>query len=163
VVNILIVCAQFPYPTRSGFTTRVYQLARQLSVRHDVTLLSYAWPEERSAVAGLATQMSVRAVENAPRSPVGKRVSQALTIASSRAYHCREVHSEKMQQAIDEVCSARTFDVIQVESSFLCTFRFPRDTPLVIDEHNIEYELFQRTYEGERSLARRVFNRVEYA
>jgi polysaccharide biosynthesis protein PslH len=68
-----------------------------------------------------------------------------------------------MQEAIDDVCSAGSFDVIQLESSFLCTFRFPRDTRLVIDEHNIEYELFQRLYEGERSLPRRLFNRVEYA
>ena len=62
-MNILIVSAQFPYPPRSGFATRVYQLARQLSVRHDVTLLSYALPHDRDGVASLATQMSVRAVE----------------------------------------------------------------------------------------------------
>jgi glycosyltransferase involved in cell wall biosynthesis len=68
-----------------------------------------------------------------------------------------------MQEAIDEVCSIGNFDVIQLESSVLCTFRFPRNTRLVLDEHNIEYELLQRMCEGERSLPRRVFNRVEYA
>ena len=68
-----------------------------------------------------------------------------------------------MQEAIDDLCSTGNFDVIQLESSYLCTLRFPRDTRLVIDEHNIEYELFQRMCEGERSLPRRVFNRIEYA
>jgi polysaccharide biosynthesis protein PslH len=120
-------------------------------------------PHERDGVTGLATQMSVRAVKSKPLSPLGKRVAQALTIASSRAYYCREVHSEGMQEAIDDVCSTENFDVIQLESSFLGTFRFPRNTRLVIDEHNIEYELFQRMCEGERSLSRRVFNHVEYA
>ena len=161
-MNILIVSAQFPYPTRSGFTTRVYQVARHLSMRHNVTLLSYASPDDRDGVADLATRMSVRVVENKPRSPIGKRAAQALTIASSRAYYCREVHSERMQEAIDELCSTRKFDVIQIESSFLCTFRFPRDARVVVVEHNIEYELLQRMCEGERSLPRRVFNRVEY-
>lgn len=161
-MNILIVSAQFPYPTRSGFTTRVYQLARQLSARHTVTLLSYARPHERDGVAGLASQMAVRAVEMAPPSSKRKRVAQVLTIASARPYYCREVHSERMQQAIDDLCSTGNFDVIQLESSFLCTFRFPHDTRLVIDEHNIESELFQRMCEGERSLPRRIFNRVEY-
>ncbi len=161
-MNILIVSAQFPYPTRSGFTTRVYQIARQLSERHNVTLVSYAWPEERAGVAGLAAQMPVRAVERKPQSPLGKRVAQALTIASPHTYYCREVYSKGMQAAIDEVCATGNFDVIQVESSFLCAFRFPRDTRLVIDEHNIEYELFRRMCEGERSLARRAFNRLEY-
>lgn len=162
-MNILIVSAQFPYPTRSGFTTRVYQVARHLSERHNVTLLSYASQDERGGVAELATRMSVRVVERSPPSPVGKRVAQALTIASSRAYCCREIYSEGMQDAIDELCSRTKFDVIQLESSLLCTFRVPRDTRLVIVEHNIEYELLQRMCEGERSLPRRVFNRVEYA
>jgi glycosyltransferase involved in cell wall biosynthesis len=162
-MNILIVSTQFPYPTRSGFTTRVYQLARQLSNSHNVTLLSYAWPHERGGVASLATQMTVRAVERKPQSPIGKRTTQALTLASRRAYYCREIHSEAMQQAIDDVCSTASFDVIQLESSFLCTFRFPRETNLIIDEHNIEYELFQRMCEGERSLPRRTFNRLEYS
>lgn len=107
--------------------------------------------------------MAVRAVESAPPSPVRKRLTQAVTIASSRAYYCREVHSQAMQEAIDELCSTESFDVIQLESTFLCTFRFPTATPLVLDEHNIEYELFQRMSEGERSLPRRVFNRVEHA
>lgn len=161
-MNILIVSTQFPYPTRNGFTTRVYQLARQLAARHEVTLLSYASPEEEEGVAGLATQMAVRAVVRKPLSPMGKRVAQALTIASRRAYYCREIHSAEMQAAIDDVCSREKFDVVQLESSFLCTFRFPRDTQLVIDEHNVEYELFQRMCEGERSLPRRAFNRLEY-
>jgi glycosyltransferase involved in cell wall biosynthesis len=126
-------------------------------------LLSYASSHEQEGVAGLATQMSVRAVESKPLSPIGKRVAQALTIASSRAYYCREVYSDDMQAAIDDVCSTGNFDAVQLESSFLCTFRFPPDMPLLIDEHNIEYELFQRMCEGERSLPRRVFNRMECA
>lgn len=162
-MNILIVSAQFPYPTRSGFTTRVYQLARHLSARHNVTLLSYAEPHERAGIAGLAAQMPVRAVDNTPPSPTGKRLAQLLSIASPRAYYCREMHSEGMQKAIDDVCSSGDFDVIQLESSYLCTFRFPHGPRLVIDEHNIESELLQRMCEGERSLPRRAFNRVEYA
>jgi glycosyltransferase involved in cell wall biosynthesis len=161
-LNILIVSAQFPYPPRSGFSTRVYQLARQLSARHEVTLLSYAFPHERDGVASLATQMSVRAVEWTAPPAINKRATQALTIASRRPYYCRDIYSENMQQAIDDVCSTGSFDAVQVESSFLCDFRFPRTAQLVIDEHNVEYEVFQRMSEGERSLPRRAFNRLEY-
>jgi glycosyltransferase involved in cell wall biosynthesis len=44
----------------------------------------------------------------------------------------------------------------------MCGFTFPEGTPLVVDEHNIEYELYRRLYEGERSLLRRAFNGLEY-
>ena len=161
-LKILIVSAQFPYPPRSGFSTRVYQLARQLSARHEVTVLSYVSPHERDGVAGLAAQMAVRAVPRSPRSASRKRAVQALTMASLRPYYCRDVHSRDMQRAIDELCVAQHFDIIQVETSFLCGFRFPGDARLVIDEHNIESEVFRRMCEGERSVPRRAFNRVEY-
>ena len=94
---------------------------------------------------------------------MSKRLAQGLTIASPHAYYCREVHSVGMQDAINDVCATGNFDVIQLESSFLCIFRYSCDARLVIDEHNIEYELFQRMCEGERSLPRRIFNRVECA
>ena len=162
-MKILIVSAQFPYPPRFGFATRVYQLARLLAKRHEVTLLSYAQPHERAGVTALGEEMTVLAVEYEATSTRAKRAAQALSLFSLRPYHCRKLHSERMQQAIDDLCSREEFDVIQLESSFLCAFRFPSEARLVIDQHNIEYEVFQRMSEGERSMPRRAFNRAEYA
>jgi glycosyltransferase involved in cell wall biosynthesis len=67
-----------------------------------------------------------------------------------------------MQRAIDRLCAQRPFDVVQLESSLLCTFAFPPEAALVIDEHNVEYELLERMQKGERSLVRRGFNRLEF-
>jgi polysaccharide biosynthesis protein PslH len=61
------------------------------------------------------------------------------------------------------LCAREAFDVIQLESSLLCTFAFPPGPRLVLDEHNIEYEVFKRMCEGERSISRRLFNRVEHS
>lgn len=162
-MKVLIVAAQFPYPPRSGFATRVYQLARQLAKRHEVTILSYAWADEREGVAALAEELSVHTVERAPMSLRAKRTAQAASMFSLEPYYCRDVYSDAMQCAIREVCSDRAFDIIQLESSFLCGFAFPRGVGLVIDEHNIESEVFRRMSGGEKSPPRRVFNRVEYA
>lgn len=162
-MKILIVAAQFPYPPRSGFATRVYQLARRLSHRHSVTLLSYAWPHERDGVAALSQEMSVRAVPRDQMAVQTKRAAQAASLMSLRPYYCREVFSRRMQEAIDEVCAGESFDIIQLESSFLCAFEFPAGPKLVLDEHNIESEVFRRMCESERSIPRRAFNRVEHA
>jgi glycosyltransferase involved in cell wall biosynthesis len=67
-----------------------------------------------------------------------------------------------MQAAIDALCAEREFDVIQLESSLLCAFSFPNGPALVLDEHNIEYEVFERMHRSERSLARRRFNQLEF-
>ncbi|MBV9682901.1 MAG: glycosyltransferase, partial [Solirubrobacterales bacterium] len=162
-MKILIVSAQFPYPPRSGFAMRVYQLARQLAQRHDVTILSYAWAHEREAVVALGEEISVHAVQREPMSLRAKRTAQALSMLSLRPYYCREVYSADMQRAIRELCSDSAFDIVQLESSFLCAFEFPPGTNLVIDEHNVESEVFRRMCEGEKAPHRRLFNRVEYA
>ncbi len=162
-LNVLIVTAQFPYPPRSGFAMRVYHLARRLAERHDVTLLGCARPHERGGVEALGEEMRVEAVERAAPSASAKRAAQAASLPSPRPYACRKVHSRALQQRIDELCAAERFDVVQLESSLLCTFGFPRGVPLVIDEHNIEYEVFARMHTGERSHARRAFNRLEPA
>ncbi len=162
-MNILIVSAQFPYPPRSGFATRVYQLARQLAARHDVTLLSYVSPHDQDGVAALGEELSVRVVEREQVSVRAKRTAQALSMVSRRPYYSRDVYSERMQHAIDELCATKRIDVVQLESSYLCGYAFPRNTRVILDEHNIEYEVFQRMSESERSIPRRAFNRVEHA
>ena len=161
-LRILQVSAQFPFPPRSGFETRVYQLARALASRHDVTLLSYVDSGRRDDVERLRDHLSVAVVEREPVSRSAKRMSQLVSAASRRPFAFRSVYSPEMQQAIDELCSTRTFDVILVESSVLGAFSFPRGPRLVLDEHNIEYEVFARMHKSERSLPRRLFNRLEY-
>lgn len=162
-LEILIVSAQFPYPPRSGFTTRVYQLARQLSKRHRVTLLSYAALSDHERATELALELRVHAVPHDYGPMRARRLAQGASMVSPRPFASRVVYSREMQQAIDALCSERDYDVVQLESSALCTFAFPARSRLVLDEHNIEYELLRRMSEGERSVARRAFNRLEYA
>lgn len=162
-MRILIVSAQFPYPPRSGFAMRVVHLARRLAERHDVTLLSYATAEEAAAGEGSAGRVRVVTVARDDASVRSKRVAQALSLASPRPFSCRSVDSPAMQRAIDELCSRERFDAIQLETSLLRTFRFPRGSRLMLDEHNIEYEVHQRMAQGERSVPRRLFSRLEGA
>jgi sugar transferase (PEP-CTERM/EpsH1 system associated) len=162
-LNVLVVSAQFPYPPRSGFAMRVHQLARRLAERHGVTLLSYARPHERAGVEALRGEMRVEVVEREAPSELATRAAQAASLVSARPYACRKVRSPALQQRIDELWARERFDLVQVESSLLCTFSFPRGVPLVVDEHNIESEVFARMRAGERSGPRRTFNRLEAA
>jgi glycosyltransferase involved in cell wall biosynthesis len=162
-VRVLIVSAQLPYPPRFGFATRVYQLAKHLAAQHEVTLLSYARPTERDAVAELALELPVRIVEREPRGGVSKRLAQARSLAGVLPYCCRGILSRGMQQEIHEACTLMGIEVVQLEASYLCAFAYPPGVRVVLDEHNLEYEVFRRMSEGERSLPRRAFNRLEHA
>ena len=56
MTRVLVVGAWFPYPPRWGWATRVYQLARQLARRHEVTLLTYAAQADRTNIPRLEEQ-----------------------------------------------------------------------------------------------------------
>ena len=136
---------------------------RQLARRHEVTLLSYATPEESEDADALAAELTVRVVERSATPTKAKRVAQLLSIASQLPYACREVRSHQMQSAIDELCGRVQFDVIQLESLPTGQFSLPAGPRTLLDEHNIEYELLARQSEQERSTIRRAYNRVEHA
>src|SRR2546427_12886874 len=50
--SILLVAPSWPHPPTWGFATRVYNLARQLSARHHVTLLAYGAGDVTAATHG---------------------------------------------------------------------------------------------------------------
>ena len=79
-MEILIVSTRFPFPPRWDFATRVYQLARQLAKRENVTLLSYA----------------VRS----------KRARQLTALGGRRSYHEREFLSGELQDGDPTVHAA---------------------------------------------------------
>ncbi len=161
-MNILVVSLQLPYPPRSGVNMRVYQLLRQIARRHDVTLLTYARADEREAIAALRRELPVHVVERPRRSTAAKRAAQLLSLASSQPFSARESYSKQMEQAIHSLCSSGAVDLIQLEGALLCGIAMPKEIPAVLDEHNIDYEVFQRMCETERSILRRRFHGLEY-
>jgi polysaccharide biosynthesis protein PslH len=159
-LRVLVVSTMFPFPPRSGFETRVYQLTRQLARRHDVTLLSYA--DAGDAVAALADEVRVETVRR-PRGGTGrKRARQLAALAGGRPFSAASVRSTSMQSALRRLCARGSFDAVQFESSPLGVLDLPTDVPVLLDEHNIEHEVFQRMRDGESSPLRRNLYRAEY-
>jgi glycosyltransferase involved in cell wall biosynthesis len=72
------------------------------------------------------------------------------------------MYSKEMQAKISELLRRDEFDIIQVEMNQLRSFRFDKNTVLVVDEHDIGFELLYRMYQNERSRLRRLYNWAEY-
>lgn len=161
-MNVIVVTAQFPFPPRSGMTMRVYQLLRQLARRHHVTLLSYPEPGFEDAVTELRQELPVTVVERRRPSGWARRAAQLGSIASSVPFSTREVYSKELQHELNALCTTTRCDVVQLEGTVQCGLSVPRGVRVILDEHNIDYEVFERMRDGERSPARRAFNRWEY-
>jgi polysaccharide biosynthesis protein PslH len=159
-MRILLLSPVLPYPPTWGFVTRVYQFLRLLSSRHSVTLLTYADRDDSEDVARLRELCT--AVHTIPLERGNKRLGQLRSMVSPVSFLWRSHFSPLMQQRLNQLTEKQQFDLIQVESSQLACFDFPDGPALVLDEHNIEYELLHRTFLTERSLLRRAYNWIEF-
>jgi len=159
-LRILVFTPSLPYPPIWGFGIRVYQTVRHLAARHEVSLLTYAGPEQAEHVARL--RQECHAVHVVPPPCRNRRLAQLVSLASSASFLRADLYSEAMQSTIDALLRRERFDIIQVESSHLGGFDFHGRATLILDEHNIEYELLQRMVQTERAPLRRLFNWAEY-
>jgi glycosyltransferase involved in cell wall biosynthesis len=87
-----------------------------------------------------------------------KRVQQVLSILRGRSRLLNVYHIEAVQQALDDLFTRDHYDVVLFEGVFMADYQLSEGTQVVIDEHNIEYELLQRTYQREKSLVRKWYN-----
>jgi glycosyltransferase involved in cell wall biosynthesis len=67
-----------------------------------------------------------------------------------------------MQRALDRVLSEQNFDIVQVESSRLGVFDFGNHPVTILDEHNLEYELLERTARADRFPPRKAYMWIEH-
>ena len=159
--RVLIVCPEAPSPPTWGFALRVHHLASRLALRHQVTLVAYGSDGDGRDWAGL--RRTLHAVHQVPPPAAlgSRRRHQMASLAGRSSFHLNALHSDAMQRELDALLGDGGFDIVQVESSQMMCFRFPGDTPVVVDEHNIEYQLLERVARIETSPVRRVFGRVE--
>jgi sugar transferase (PEP-CTERM/EpsH1 system associated) len=161
--KVLILTPSLPYPPIWGFGIRVYQFLRLLARNHRVHLLTFAGPNDAERIAHLETVCeAVHTVPGVPDMESNKRRGQVASLLSPVSFQRRNLTSSAMQHKLDEICAQHNYDVVQVESSQLAGYRFDPRAAVVLDEHNIEYELLYRMYASDRSPVRRAYNWLEY-
>jgi glycosyltransferase involved in cell wall biosynthesis len=166
-LNILCVSQMPASPPRFGAQARVHGLMTELARRHDVTAVMLVNDEFDAEECRQAMQAYCREVVLVPSPYVGqglvKRLRQLRSLASTRSFERLQVTVPAMQQALDRVLRAKRFDVVNLEFSFLgdCDLHQapPGESlpPLVVDSHNIDYDLARQYARDGSSLVRRVY------
>ena len=166
-LSILYVSQMPASPPRFGAQARVHGLMTQLSRRHNLTAVMLVDDEFDAEECRREMEAYCREVVLVPnpyvRQGLAKRLRQLQSLASTRSFERLQVAVPAMQRALDRVLRANRFDVVNLEFSFLgdCHLRQAppgeRLPPLVVDSHNIDYELARQYARGGSSLARRLY------
>jgi glycosyltransferase involved in cell wall biosynthesis len=72
-------------------------------------------------------------------------------------------YTREMEKAIHQQVDELGIEVLVVEFSQMAGFDFPSGIPLVIDEHNVEFDLLRRMAKQDKFSFRKVFNLLEAA
>lgn len=163
--KILVVGSYLPWPITYGAAVRTYNLVKELSRHASITMLCYG--------DSMTSAEDVRWMEQFARvlppvaPPIGedenKNALKLQSLFSSSSFTKRQFFSAAMQQRLCEIASRERFDALIVEASFMGFFDFSAfRAPLILDEHNVEYDLFRQTFARERNPLRKLFHCAEY-
>lgn len=143
---------------------RNYHFLKALAQQHTVSLLSLVNRSESEAddvrpqLEDLAS--SVQLIPH--QIPPFKRWQQMLSVARGRSFLLDLFALKEVQSTLDAMFARDHYDAVFFESMLMADYRLPAGVKVIIDQHNIEHELLQRTYEQEKMWLRKWYNWHEY-
>jgi len=154
-------------PPRFGAQARVHGLMTQLARRHDLTAAMLVDDEFDAEECRGAMQAYCREVVLVPnphgRAGFTKRVLQFRSLASTRSFERLRVTVPALQQVLDRLLRAKRFDLVNLEFPYLGHCDLRQAPPgeklpaLVVDSHEIAYDLARQFARAGGSLGRRLY------
>jgi polysaccharide biosynthesis protein PslH len=171
-LSILYVSPMPASPPRFGAQARMHGLMTQLARRHDLTAVMQFNSEVDAEESRNAMRAYCRDVVLIPRPRVGaglrKRLLQLRSLASTRSWERWLATVPEMQRALNRILRAQRFDLVNLEFPFLTDYNL-RQAPaneklprLVVDSHNIDYELARQYARSGGNLAHRLYAEVNW-
>jgi polysaccharide biosynthesis protein PslH len=142
-MRILMVSSYLPYPLHSGGHVRLYNLIKELSDKHEITLIC----EKRAH----QTAEDIRRVEEickkvitVPRRKQWSIENVVKSATSAQSFLVTGHTNLEMQKEIMKALLKNHFDVIHVETFYVLQNVPLNPVPLVLVDHNIEYDVYKR-------------------
>jgi polysaccharide biosynthesis protein PslH len=166
-LNLLHVCPMPASPPRFGAQARMHGLMTELARRHDLTAVVLVDEEFEADDCSRAMKAYCREVAMVPnpygREGLNKRLLQLRSLASTRSFERLRVTLPALQQTLDRVLRARRFDVVNLEFPYLGHYDLRQAPPgerpplLVVDSHEIAYDLARQFRRAGGNLGRRLY------
>jgi sugar transferase (PEP-CTERM/EpsH1 system associated) len=161
-MRILVLAPYTPFPPRSGGALRIYNLVHGLSLRHEVTCLTFVDnPEQDAALEPLRSTCRVVTVRNDIRRSLLQRAITTLT--SPLPDMALRNASPAYRAALERLLGEERYELVLASSIEMGGYgllaRSAASRPkIVLDEFNAEYVLQQRTALTDLKRSLREFN-----
>ena len=142
-MNILLVSSYLPYPLTSGGHIRLYNLIKELSCEHKITLIcekrDYQGEREINEVKKFCKKTIT--VSRKKQWSFGNILKTGLSLSP---FLITGHTNFDMQKEIKRELSENQFDLIHAETSYIMQNIPSTNVPIVLVEHNVEYLVYKR-------------------
>ena len=171
-LSILYVSHMPASPPRFGAQARMHGLMTELARHHDLTAVMLVDDEFNIEECRRAMEIYCQEVALVPNTHAGhglsKRLLQLRSLVLPQSFERLRLRVPALQQALDRILRARRFDLVNLEFSFLggCDLRQAplgeRLPALIVDSHNIDYDLARQYARAGGGVARRLYAGVNW-
>jgi len=146
-MKILMLTPYLPYPPSSGGQIRSYNLIKQLSKKHDITLYSLIkHPNERQYVAQLEKYCEQVKIFERAKKP-WTVVNILRTGFSLYPFVVIRNFSQAEKKSVADILAKEHFDIIHAETFYVCPHIPETSIPVVLVDQTIEYQVYQHYME----------------
>jgi len=141
-MKVLFISALFPYPLHSGGQVRLFNLLKELSGEHEITLFSFIRSkEEEQYIAHMPFCPHIRTFL---RGHVWQPQYVWKALTSSYPLLVASYDHTEMREAITKELQRTQYDCIHIEPFYVYPVLPPTTIPVVVSEHNIEYQVYEK-------------------
>jgi len=142
-MNILLVSSYLPYPLFSGGHIRLYNLIKELSSKHKITLICEKRDHQGDVEINELRKICKKVI-TVPRRKQWSLKNILKSGFSTLPFLVVGHTSEEMQREIRKEINENQFDLIHVETSYVMQNIPTTKIPIVLVEHNVEYLVYKR-------------------
>jgi polysaccharide biosynthesis protein PslH len=158
-MNILLLAPFFPYPLDQGGKIRIFNIIKNLSKSHKITLAAIV-DDSTGADLHLLGELCEEVI-------LVERLARLWTdrfsfFTGSAPYNVIRYRSPAMDERLRELLQRKSFDLVQVEFSMMWQYaRLFKGIPVLLDAHNIEHRNVQQIGDRKQSQLWRMMYRLE--
>lgn len=162
-MKILFLQKRPLFPADNGGKIRTLNILRHLAEWHDVTYLCNLLPEEQlSCSVQKMEELGVRVVaipwNESSRQSVRFYAELAANCLNSRPYNVEKDFDERLRHRAQELLNAEGYDLVICDFVQMAANAIGLNgPPMLLFQHNVEAEIFERHAQQDRGVLRRAF------
>lgn len=160
-MKLLFAANRFPYPPFRGDKLKIYNLAKKLSAKHELHLLTFLQNEDDKKYLPELEKYFTK-IHLIKHTKVDSLLQTIKAVFSKKPLQVGFFRNKKMKEKIDELLSSETFDAVHIQHLRLAQYwKNKKQIPRILDLPDAYSLYWKRRVKSTNGLTK-LFNYIEY-